>query len=208
MCSIACWAPPFPLMPKQASLLGSGVSLDSPLECHSLRDLASITPGLARSFLFFFSSKQMICDPLPQHYAEDTQKAKKPCPNSSMDCCIMLTLMTKEAFSDILLENNSKPPQQHEPCSTSYAVDVPNYEGLAVVPNVLFNEKHVRAHAAKHAFWNISQDLTGNSWFYRQARDFAMPSSIGHQYCQAATFGSFHDGLFSGCNSLIVSLDV
>ena len=37
-----------------ASLLGSGVSLDSPLEGHSLRDLASITPGLARSFLFYF----------------------------------------------------------------------------------------------------------------------------------------------------------
>ena len=41
-------------MPKQASLLGSGVSRDSPLEGHSLRDLASTTPGLARSFLFYF----------------------------------------------------------------------------------------------------------------------------------------------------------
>ena len=40
-------------MPKQASLLGSGVSLDSPHEGHSLRDLASIMPGLARSFLFY-----------------------------------------------------------------------------------------------------------------------------------------------------------
>ena len=42
------------MMPKQASLLGSSVSLDSPLEGHALRDLASITPGLARSFLFYF----------------------------------------------------------------------------------------------------------------------------------------------------------
>ena len=41
-------------MPKQARLLGSGVSLDSSLEGHSLRDLklASITPGLARIFYF------------------------------------------------------------------------------------------------------------------------------------------------------------
>ena len=35
-----------------------------------------------------------------------------------------------------------------------------------------------------------------------------MPSSIGHQHCQAATFGSFHDGLSSSCNSLIVSLNI
>ena len=29
-------------------------SFSSPLEGHSLRDLASITPGLARKFLFYF----------------------------------------------------------------------------------------------------------------------------------------------------------
>ena len=38
-----------------ASPWSAGTSLlDSPLEGHSLRDLASITPGLARSFLFYF----------------------------------------------------------------------------------------------------------------------------------------------------------
>ena len=31
------------------------------------------------------------------------------------------------------------------------------------VTSVLFNEKHVRTHAAKHAFWNISQHLAGDS---------------------------------------------
>ena len=43
-----------PTFSIDASLLGSGVSLDSPLEGHSLRHLASITPGLARNFLFYF----------------------------------------------------------------------------------------------------------------------------------------------------------
>ena len=54
---IACWAPPFPLIPKQASLLGSGIPLNTSLEGHSLWDLASITPGLARTHLnlFFFN---------------------------------------------------------------------------------------------------------------------------------------------------------
>ena len=47
--STACWAPPSPLMPEQASLFRSGVRLDSPLEGHSRWDLALITPGLARS---------------------------------------------------------------------------------------------------------------------------------------------------------------
>ena len=37
---------------KQASLFGSDVSLDSPLEGHSLWDLALIMPGLARRFHF------------------------------------------------------------------------------------------------------------------------------------------------------------
>ena len=36
------------------SLLGSGVLLDGPLEGHSLQDLASIMPGLARRYLFYF----------------------------------------------------------------------------------------------------------------------------------------------------------
>ena len=36
LCSIACWAPPFPLMPEDASLFGSDVPLDSPLEGHLL----------------------------------------------------------------------------------------------------------------------------------------------------------------------------
>ena len=39
-------------MPKQASLLGSGVPLDGPLKGHDLQDLAPIAPGLARSFPF------------------------------------------------------------------------------------------------------------------------------------------------------------
>ena len=54
MCSIVCWAPPSPLMPEQASLFKTGIPLDSPLEGHLLWDLASITPGLARSHLFYF----------------------------------------------------------------------------------------------------------------------------------------------------------
>ena len=41
-------------MPKQASLLESGVPLDSPLEGHLLWDFASTTPGTARSSLFYF----------------------------------------------------------------------------------------------------------------------------------------------------------
>ena len=41
--------PTFSPMPEQASLFGSGVPLDSPLEGHSLWDLALITPGFARS---------------------------------------------------------------------------------------------------------------------------------------------------------------
>ena len=46
-------APPFPLMPEQASLFRSDVPrLDSPLKGRSLWDLALITSGLARSSLF------------------------------------------------------------------------------------------------------------------------------------------------------------
>ena len=41
-------------MPKQASLLGSDVPLDSRPEGHSLWDLASTTPGTARSSLCYF----------------------------------------------------------------------------------------------------------------------------------------------------------
>ena len=44
-------------MPEQASLFGSGGqldTLDSPLEGHSLWNLASITPGSARICLFYF----------------------------------------------------------------------------------------------------------------------------------------------------------
>ena len=41
-------------MPEQARLFRSGVLLDSPLEGHSLWELALITPGLARSYLFYF----------------------------------------------------------------------------------------------------------------------------------------------------------
>ena len=52
VCSIACWAPPSPPMPEPASLFKSGVPLYSPLEGHSLWDLALITPGFARSDLF------------------------------------------------------------------------------------------------------------------------------------------------------------
>ena len=40
-------------MPKQASLLGSVVPFDSPLEGHSLWDFASTTCGTARGRLFF-----------------------------------------------------------------------------------------------------------------------------------------------------------
>ena len=36
-------------MPEQASLFGSGVPLDNPLEGHLLCDLGLITPGLAYS---------------------------------------------------------------------------------------------------------------------------------------------------------------
>ena len=54
MCSIACWVPPSPLMSEQASLFRSGVPLYSPLEGHSLWDLALITPGFAKSYLFYF----------------------------------------------------------------------------------------------------------------------------------------------------------
>ena len=54
MCSVACWAPPFCLMPKQAGLFGSGVSLESPPEGHLLWDLALITHGSARGHLFHF----------------------------------------------------------------------------------------------------------------------------------------------------------
>ena len=53
MCSIARWAQPSPPMPEQAGLFRSGVPLDSPLEGHSLWDLALITPGFARSYLFY-----------------------------------------------------------------------------------------------------------------------------------------------------------
>ena len=41
-------------MPEQASLFRTGVPLDSPLEGHSLWDLALITPGSARSYLSYF----------------------------------------------------------------------------------------------------------------------------------------------------------
>ena len=41
-------------MTKQASLFGSGVPLDSPLKGQPSKDLASITPGLARSHLISF----------------------------------------------------------------------------------------------------------------------------------------------------------
>ena len=41
-----------PLVPMQASLFGSSAPLKGPLEGHSLWDLASTTPGLARSYLF------------------------------------------------------------------------------------------------------------------------------------------------------------
>ena len=34
-----------------------------------------------------------------------------------------------------------------------------------------------------------------------------MPSSISDLHCQAATFGSFHGGLSSYCNGLIVALN-
>ena len=40
VCSRACWAPRSPLMPEWASLLGSGVPLDSHLVGHLLCDLA------------------------------------------------------------------------------------------------------------------------------------------------------------------------
>ena len=52
VCSIACWAPPSPLMPNQASLFGPGVPLGSPLESHSLWHFASTTPPTVRSLLF------------------------------------------------------------------------------------------------------------------------------------------------------------
>ena len=45
-------APPFPLLIKQASLSGSGVPFDGPLEGCSLWDSASTMSGTARSSLF------------------------------------------------------------------------------------------------------------------------------------------------------------
>ena len=45
---------PSPLMPEQASLFRSGIPCDSPLNGHSLWGLTFITPGLARSYLFYF----------------------------------------------------------------------------------------------------------------------------------------------------------
>ena len=59
--------PPLPLIPKQACLYGSGVPCDSPLKGHSLRDVALITPGKARSSVFYFifgcqSAKQSQTD--------------------------------------------------------------------------------------------------------------------------------------------------
>ena len=51
------WRPLDYKSPSPQYSLASGGSPDSPLvplEGHSLRDLASITPGLARSFLFYF----------------------------------------------------------------------------------------------------------------------------------------------------------
>ena len=36
VCSIACWAPEFPLMPKQTSLFGSPVPFGSSFEAHVL----------------------------------------------------------------------------------------------------------------------------------------------------------------------------
>ncbi len=53
VCSMACWAPPWPQMPNQACLGGSGIPLDSPPEGQSLWDFASITPGSAWNCLFF-----------------------------------------------------------------------------------------------------------------------------------------------------------
>ena len=47
-------APPSPLMPEQASLFRSGVPLDSPPEGRLLWDLAFLTPGCARTYLFYF----------------------------------------------------------------------------------------------------------------------------------------------------------
>ena len=41
-------------MPEQASLFRCGVPLDSPLERHSLWDLALFTPDLVRSYLFIY----------------------------------------------------------------------------------------------------------------------------------------------------------
>ena len=54
VCSRTSWAPPFPLMPEQASLFRSGVPFDSLLEGHSLWDLALLTSGLAREISTLF----------------------------------------------------------------------------------------------------------------------------------------------------------
>ena len=51
VCSVACWAPPSPLIPGQASLVRSGVLLDSPLEGLLLWSFALTTPGLANTYL-------------------------------------------------------------------------------------------------------------------------------------------------------------
>ena len=55
MCSKACWAPAFTMMSDQASLSGSGVPLDSPLEGHLLLYLASIMPGFSQEVVYFTS---------------------------------------------------------------------------------------------------------------------------------------------------------
>ena len=47
--------PTSPLMPEQASLFRSGVPVGAPLGGHSLWGLALITPGSARSYLFYFN---------------------------------------------------------------------------------------------------------------------------------------------------------
>ena len=53
VCSIACWAPPFPLMPKQASLFGSGVPLESPLEGHAIAMHCETSETLPQSCLAY-----------------------------------------------------------------------------------------------------------------------------------------------------------
>ena len=49
VCFMACWAPPSPLMSKQAGLFESGVTLEKPLGAILLQDLASTMPGTANS---------------------------------------------------------------------------------------------------------------------------------------------------------------